>query len=126
MPSWGEILVELQRSAQGRGGYPDFDGIRRKYLAQLYALTGRDTILYSTRWLDGSFPGTSITLEDMQGMMEVCRSLTGPTLDLILHSPGGSAEATASIAVPASEVHRRSRLCAPRRHVCGYHVGTGG
>ena len=30
-------------------------------------------------------------------MMEVCRDLNGPGLDLILHSPGGSAEATASI-----------------------------
>lgn len=33
----------------------------------------------------------------MQGMMEVCRGLTGPGLDLIVHSPGGSAEATASM-----------------------------
>lgn len=30
-------------------------------------------------------------------MMEVCRGLQGPALDLILHSPGGSAEATASL-----------------------------
>jgi len=97
MPSWGEVLAELQLSAQGRGGNPDVDGVRRKYLSQMHALTGRDTILYATRWLDGSFPGTSITLEDMQGMMEVCRNLTGPSLDLILHSPGGSAEATNSI-----------------------------
>ncbi len=30
-------------------------------------------------------------------MMEVCRGLRGPALDVILRSPGGSAEATASI-----------------------------
>jgi len=39
----------------------------------------------------------SIRLQDMQGLMEVCRDLTGPSLDILIHSPGGSAEATASI-----------------------------
>ena len=97
MPSWGEILTELQQAAATGGGVPPFDTIRRKYIAQLHQRTGRDTILYTTRWLDGNYPGTSIALEDMQGMMEVCRGLTGPSLDLILHSPGGSAEATASL-----------------------------
>lgn len=97
MPTWGEILAEIHASAVARGGQPDFDGIRRGYLARLHHLTGRSTILYATDWLGGSNPASSITLEDMQGMMEVCRGLPGPSLDLILHSPGGSAEATASI-----------------------------
>lgn len=38
--------------------------------------------------------GLSITDEDMQGLMEVFHGLTSQDLDLILHSPGGSAEAT--------------------------------
>lgn len=99
MPTWGEMLKELQESAQQRGGQPDFDALRRKYLAHLYAKTGRDTIVYATDWLSGRAGGgiTGITLEDMQGMMEVCHGLRGPELDVILHSPGGSAEATASI-----------------------------
>lgn len=97
MPSWGEILNEIEKSRPSRGGNPDFDGVRRKYLKALHELTGRDVILYSTNWLGGPLPGSAITLEDMQGMMEVCRGLKGPALDVILHSPGGSAEATASI-----------------------------
>ncbi len=98
MPTWGDILAEIQRQAAERGGLPDWDIVRRKYLAQLHALTGRNTVLYSTDWLSGRFQsGTGIILEDMQGMMEVCRGLQGPNLDIILHSPGGSAEATASI-----------------------------
>lgn len=96
MPSWGEILQELN-SNQTPGRGPDFDGVRRKYLAQLNQLTGRNVILYTTNWLGGRHQDVSITLEDMQGMMEVCRGLAGPNLDLIIHSPGGSAEATASI-----------------------------
>jgi len=35
----------------------------------------------------------SLTLQDMQGLMEVFHNLPGPNLDLILHSPGGQAEA---------------------------------
>ncbi|MGI9193638.1 MAG: SDH family Clp fold serine proteinase [Actinomycetota bacterium] len=97
MPSWGEILGELKQSFSSPGGPPDYDGIRRKYLIALHANTGRNTILYATDWFNKPGPGSSITLEDMQGMMEVCRGLRGPALDLILHSPGGSAEATASI-----------------------------
>lgn len=97
MPSWGEILREVQESAQARGGSPDFDGIRRRYLAELNALTQRNVILYATDWFNKPSPAASINLEDMQGMMEVCRGLEGPNLDVILHSPGGSAEATASI-----------------------------
>lgn len=97
MPTWGEILTELQGTASANNGVVDFDGVRRRYLSQLRSLTGRDVILYSTNWLAGGGPGLSITLVDMQGMMEVCRHLDGPGLDLIIHSPGGSPEATASI-----------------------------
>src|SRR5437588_1731721 len=97
MPGWGEILTEINASAAASGGQPDLDGIRRKYLTQLHQLTGRDTIVYATDWLRGAQPMSSIDLGDMQGMMEVCQGLAGPDLDVILHSPGGSAEATASI-----------------------------
>lgn len=97
MPSWGEILGELHQSALGSGGPPDFDRIRRKYLRELSQYQGRNVILYATDWFNKPGPHASISLEDMQGMMEVCRGIRGPALDLILHSPGGSAEATASI-----------------------------
>ncbi len=95
MPTWGEILEEIQAPAAATGRL-DFDGVRRKYLRQLHELTGRDTILYSSDWLTGK-PDTSIVLEDMQGLMSACKGLAGPGLDIILHSPGGSPDATASI-----------------------------
>jgi len=96
MPTWGEILLELQ-ATRLPNGQPDLDGVRRKYLRQLYELTDRPTIVYYTDWFGKSGPANAITLEDMQAMMEVCKDLRGPHLDLILHSPGGSPEATASI-----------------------------
>lgn len=81
-----------------------FDAVRRKYIGQLFALTGRNTIVYATRWTDpsaipaGAQASVSITDEDVQAMMEVVHGLPGNTpLDLVLHSPGGSAEATEAI-----------------------------
>lgn len=97
MPTWGEILSELQESAAGNNGQPDFDAVRRKYLDQLHQLTGRSTIIYYSDWLKTSGEVVTITLEDMQGMMEVLKGLPGPNLDLLLHSPGGSPEAARSI-----------------------------
>jgi hypothetical protein len=91
MPSWGEVLAELQASVGPAG--PDFDRVRRGHLLRLFALTGRSTVLYYGDWLSGGSPLSSITLQDKQGLMEVFRGLPGPALDLILHSPGGSPEA---------------------------------
>ena len=99
MPTWGEILNELTNSASsGRG--PDFDGIRRGYLAKLHGLTGRAVILYSSAWLEGREvrpDAISITLQDMAGFMEVVSNIEEKQLDLIIHSPGGSAEAAEAI-----------------------------
>ena len=96
MPSWGGILEEL-RDNPLPDGRPDFDGMRRKYLRELSTLTGHDVILYATDWLGGGQPATAIVLEDMQGLMETCRGMHAQELDLILHSPGGDPNATASL-----------------------------
>lgn len=99
MPTWGEILKEVQAELPNRPDALDF--VRRKYLSALSAYTGRSTILYATRWsqdqqLDPAL--TSIGPEDVQGFMEVVHGLPSDRgLDLILHSPGGSAEVTEAI-----------------------------
>lgn len=99
MPTWGEILVELQ----GLQGNPNaFDIVRRKYLTSLHAKTGRNIIFYATAWTQtgkaiANPQVLSIIDEDIQGLMEVVHGLKGDNLDLILHSPGGSAEATEAI-----------------------------
>ena len=100
MPTWGQILNELRRSETPDTGRPDFDGVRRRYLALMHEYTGRSVILYATSWLE-SRPAApadvQIGLMDIQGFMEAVSNVAGPNLDLILHSPGGSAEAAESI-----------------------------
>jgi len=99
MPSWGEILNEAQGERRNPNtGAIDFDGLRLKYLDRLVQLTGRSTVVYAADWLSGVNPASastvSINLLDKQALMEVFKDLAGPNLDLILHSPGGQAEAT--------------------------------
>lgn len=114
MPGWGDVLAEFNQSAQQNNGQPQNDDIRRRYVGALAAMTGRSTIIYATAWL--SKPGIgdqSITLQDMQGMMEVCRGLPGPGLDIILHSPGGSAEAASSIVSYLRQKYEDIRVLVP-------------
>ena len=98
MPLWSEILAELSATT-AQPSPPDFDGIRRKYLLQLNSHTKRDVILYASGWLQKpmSPASTSIDDEDILGLMEVTADFQGPSVDLILHSPGGSPEAAEAI-----------------------------
>ncbi len=98
MPIWSEILQELGDVPQGQS--PDFDKVRRRYLHDLSQHTKRNVILYASGWLQkDSAPDVLISIndEDMQAFMEVCYKLEGEKLDLIIHSPGGSPEATEAI-----------------------------
>lgn len=101
MPTWGDLLVELQRPENAQpNGQPNFDKVRRGYLAKLAALTGRPVIVYATAFLDRpEIPSGLIQIElgDLQGFMNVVAGIEGRELDLLITSPGGSAEATESL-----------------------------
>ncbi len=84
MPIWSEILGELRPKQPG--GRSDFDGVRRKYLAELFQYTGHNVILYASGWLQkGNAPPELIAIndEDIQALMEVSYGLQGDKLDLI-------------------------------------------
>ena len=78
------------------------DNVRREYLLELSKKTGRDTIIMSSACtIDPPrqvHPAAlSITQQDVQAFMAALHGLGGEGLDLIIHSPGGSAEATEQI-----------------------------
>jgi hypothetical protein len=98
MPNWKELLDEV-RSAGGT-----HDVIRRKYLNVLTDLTGRNTIVYYSGWLQKSqfvppnFSGFSVDDGDKNGFMAAIHQMDrGKGLDLVLHTPGGSVAATESL-----------------------------
>ena len=98
MPNWREILVEVNAAGS------TFDVVRRKYLSDLSALTGRNVITYYSGWLQKrdlvapGFSGFSLDDGDKNGFMAVINGLDRKKgLDLILHTPGGSMAATESL-----------------------------
>lgn len=110
MPTWGSILNELNRliAAQEASQVPidpfapsPHDTIRRKYLKQLAEYTGRPVIVYASGWMEGRpIPDptlVSVANRDVMGFMEAIHGLPVGPLDLILHSPGGDANAAQQI-----------------------------
>ena len=99
MPTWGEILRELNETA-APDGTPDCDTVRRKYLKRLHSLTGRAAILYASAWFESRpIPPAELQIAppDVGGLMEAVSNIRENELDLILHSPGGSAEAAETL-----------------------------
>lgn len=99
MPTWSEIINEIKDLINKKEPAPH-DRLRRRYLANVYRETKRDTILYASKFTQGRVDNPefiSINDEDIQGFMEVMHGLKGGDLDLIIHSPGGSAESAEAI-----------------------------
>jgi hypothetical protein len=97
--NWSEILHEVNQS--GPGAQKDLDGIRRKYLTQLAALTDRNVIAFYSGWLQKpgvKAPNFLISDAVMPGLMTAVNKLDkSKGLDLILHTPGGEINATEQI-----------------------------
>lgn len=115
MPTWGQLLGEIRTQIQG-GDQQAFDTIRNKYLKDLSSFTGRDTIIYATRWTSGDAPPNlvSITDEDIHAFMEAVSGLKCENLDLIIHSGGGSAEATDAIVSYLRQKFKHIRIIIPQ------------
>ena len=115
MPTWGNILSEIRRNIQ-QGDQQAFDTVRNKYLSHHAALTGRDTIIYASRWTSGDAPPNlvSITDEDIHAFMEAISGLKNDALDLIIHTGGGSAEATDAIVSYLRQKFSHIRIIVPQ------------
>jgi len=95
--SLSKIMAEGSRRLTPLGT-PDCDGIRRDRLKALYECTGRPVVLYATDFLTGK-PVGNVSLEwsDKDGFIEVMDGIKGSSVDVMIHSPGGMAEAAESI-----------------------------
>lgn len=95
MPSWKEVLEEIQISDRKDA----LDAVRRKYLSKLHNLRGRNVICYYSGWLQK--PGVAlveINDNDKNSLMAAIHGLDRTKgLDLILHTPGGQVDATESL-----------------------------
>ena len=102
MPSWGDLLNELQPHQNENGEDVQgltVDDLRSKYISQLSNITGRNTIAYYSGWLKpGKTQNIDINDSDITGFMNALKGLDcSRGLDLILHTPGGNPTATEGI-----------------------------
>ncbi len=102
MPSWGDLLNELQPHQNENGEDVQgltVDDLRSKYISQLSTITGRNTIAYYSGWLKpGKTQNIDINDSDITGFMNALKGLDcSKGLDLILHTPGGNPTATEGI-----------------------------
>ena len=106
-----ELILRKKNVAQ--------DEIRREYLLKLSKHTKRDVILYATAFTSNKGPGIpsatlSIMPEDIQGFMASLHGLKNDKLDIILHSPGGSMEATDQIVQYLRSKYKNIRAIIPQ------------
>lgn len=101
MPSWKHLLAEIQ-GVQSAGTAQD--QVRRKYLAELSELTGRNTIVYYSAWLDKGHLAAqyhdpfSVNDSDKNAFMTAIHGMDRKRgLDLLLHTPGGDVAAAESL-----------------------------
>ena len=134
MPAANEIRNEIT------SGHP-CDVTRRKYLKRLQKQTGRPVVVYASCFTVKAAPGgaLSINLGDVQLFMSALNKVKGDKLDLIIHTPGGSAEATEQIVkylrqkftdlrviVPQAAMSAGTMLaCAANKIVMGRHSALG-
>ncbi len=98
MPSWSQVLKELQQE-HSQGNKAPFDTIRRKYLKQLSDKRERNVICYYSGWLQKpNVKGVEIDDNDKNAFMAAIHNLDrSKGLDLIFHTPGGQVAATESL-----------------------------
>lgn len=115
MPTWGQLLEEIRSQIQA-GDQQAFDTVRNKYLKELSSFTGRDTIIYATRWTSGDAPPNLVSIndEDIHAFMEAISGLKCKDLDLIIHTGGGSAEATDAIVSYLRQKFKHIRIIIPQ------------
>ncbi|MGA9363622.1 MAG: serine protease [Bacteroidota bacterium] len=109
--SWGSVLkefdAEVQRAKEEsqRSGKPsviNFDSLVEAKISSLIDLTQRSLVIYAVDFFNSQKVAVAgidaqILPSDKDGFVEVTRDLPSGPLDVILHSPGGSLEATEAI-----------------------------
>ena len=97
-----QILDEVQAFALANPGQNAFDAIRKQKIDQLKAKTGRPVLIYASDFLNPKLPPNlsqllAINLTDKDQIDDAIANIPGNEIDLLIQSPGGSAEATEGI-----------------------------
>lgn len=117
MSSWEEINREFDSEIQ-QSGPSGVDKVRRAKLKALSVATGRPLLLYAVDMfnsakIQAAQGDISINSSDKDGFFEALRGINGDAIDVIIHSPGGSPEATESLVILLRSKFRSVRFIVP-------------
>src|SRR4030042_2570529 len=98
MISWNDVRVESETAIKN-GDPAALDTVRRAKMKAVVTRTGRPLIIYATDFLGKGrgTPDVGIDFADKDGFREAVTGLPADAVDVLLHSPGGSAEAAGRI-----------------------------
>jgi hypothetical protein len=99
--TWQSVREELNLRRTSEG-LVDFDGFRREKLHNIEKYTKRPVLVYAVDFLNQQKVmacGGDVSLEhsDLQGFREIIKGISAKKVDVILHSPGGSADAAETL-----------------------------
>ncbi len=112
MPTWIETKAEIKRRNN------DYDGVRRERIAAVEKITDRPLIIYATAFLErdkvqATRGDVGIDHHDTVAFDEVIGTISGDSLDVLLHSPGGLAEAAEGIVALLRSRYKNLRFIIP-------------
>lgn len=101
MNTWNDVLKEVQERKTPQGTL-DLDGVRRDKMKAIMEHTQRPLIIYAVDFLNqakAQAAGSEVLLDwsDKEGFIEAIQDIKGDAVDILLHSPGGIAEAADSM-----------------------------
>lgn len=102
MTSWQDIQKEILAGQSPDKPMGDFDGVRRAKYKLVSQVTKRPLLVYAAAFHNPikaqiAAPFLTIDLSDKDGFNEIINNIDSDSVDVFLHSPGGSAEATESV-----------------------------
>jgi len=99
LSDWSDFIASVKEDSAPINLYE----LRRATYQEIEEMRGRPLIVYAVKFplpqLPPQFPRPpiSIDLEDVDGFVDLADSISGEEVDILLHSPGGSPEATERI-----------------------------
>lgn len=112
MPTLHEIHAEISNTESK----PAEDRVRHQYLAKLAEYTQVPTLLYASCFTIKEAPSPLLQIDrpDIQLFMSALKDIQGNELDIIIHSSGGSAEATEQVVNYLRSKFERIRVIVPQ------------
>jgi len=112
MPTFQLLLDELGKRPEPEKQVEFIDSFRKQKIKEIKELTKRDVLVYFSD-LKKHHPAGAITWDDKTCFADLVEGLDKKGVDVIIHSPGGSAEATESLVHMLREQFDHIRFIVP-------------